>query len=219
MGNFWLPFVCVCVARGLALGGMKNNAPFEYVETTDCELLASYVELRRRVYLKEYKWLPPDFGRQDATDRLSRTAIALRHGKVAGGARLTISTPGLPCRLPLEDCQFSLKSCEYLKDLDLGRQAYGEISRMAADPECSHGFEISAGVGDTLCRIAASECLDVVFSICPEKPARINQINAKRRGVAFRRHQELPTVFGVDMWLCAFTGLLQVYGELERRAA
>lgn len=198
---------------------MKDNAPFEYIETTDRELLASYVELRRRVFLKEYKWLPPDFGLEDATDRLSRTVLALRNGKVAGGGRLTISTPGHPRRLPLEERQFSLRNCEYLEDLDLGRRPYGEISRMAADPECAHGFEVSAGVGNALCRIAASECLDVVFSICPEKPARINQINAKRRGVAFRRYQELPTVFGVNMWLCAFTGLLRVYGEREREAA
>jgi hypothetical protein len=198
---------------------MKNYAPFQYIETTDRETFAKYVELRRRVYLKEYPWLPANFGYQDSMDRASRIVIAVRDGMVAGGARLTISTPERPFQMPLEEAGFDLRHCELLKDLNLDRNPYGEISRMAAAPECARGFEVSCGLGTALCATAASEGLDVVFSICPEKPARINQINAKKRGVGFRRYPELPTVFGVNMWLCVFTGLLRVFGTAEREAA
>lgn len=200
---------------------MKNDASFEYIfiNTANRELFARYVEVRRRAYLKEYPWLPANFGFEDETDRASIIALAKQGGTVGGGARLTISTPTRPRTLPLEAPDFSLRACELLKELELERRPYGEISRMAAEPGCARGFEISAGVGNALCARAAREGLDVVFSICPEKPARINRINASRRGAGFCRYREIPTVFGVSMWLCAFTGLLRVYGAREMEAA
>jgi hypothetical protein len=84
---------------------------------------------------------------------------------------------------------------------------------MAVDHESSRGFEVSGGLGNALTALAAREGLDVVFSICPEKPARLNQINARRLGIGFRKYDKLPTAFGVNMWLCAFTGLLLVHGR------
>jgi hypothetical protein len=200
---------------------MEHDAAFEYtfIETTDREAFDRYVELRRRAYFNEYLWLPANFGLEDEMDRVSRIVVAMRAGVVAGGARLTISTPECPRLLPLEEAAFSLRHCDSLKDLNLERTPYGEISRMAADPQCARGFAVSSGLGNALCARAAREGLDVVFSICPEKPARINQFNAKRRGAGFRKYQQLPTVFGVDMWLCAFTGLRQLYGTAEKEAA
>jgi hypothetical protein len=201
---------------------MKNDAHFKYlfIETTDRELFGQYVELRRRVYFEEYPWLTADFGYEDETDRVSRIVVAVRNdGIVAGGARLTISAPECPCQMPLEEVNFRLRNCEFLSDLNLDRKPYGEISRMAAEPESAKPFELSWGLGNALCARAAREGLDVVFSICPELPARINQRNAKRRGAGFHRYPEVPTVFGKRMWLCAFTGLLLVYGNGEREAA
>jgi hypothetical protein len=198
---------------------MKNNASFKYFETNDREQITQYVELRRRVYLKEYPWLSADFGFADETDNLSRIVIAAQGNVVAGGARLTISTPGRPRRLPLEETGFDLKSCELLKELGLDREPYGEISRMAASPESAHGFEISGGLAYALASVAAHEGLDVVFSICPAKPARINRINAARLGIGFHKYHDLPTVFDVDMALCAFTGILKVFGNAGKEAA
>ena len=198
---------------------MKNNAPFIYFETSDREQIARYVELRRRVYLKEYPFLSADFGLADETDKLSRIVIAAQGGVVVGGARLTISTPQRPQMLPLEEKDFDLKSCEALKDLGLDRKPYGEISRMAASPQSAHGFEISSGLAYALASLAAHLGLDVVFSICPAKPARINRINAAKLGIGFRKYQDLPTVFGVDMVLCAFTGILKVFATAGREAA
>jgi hypothetical protein len=200
---------------------MKNETHFEYIfiEATDRELFRQYVELRRRVYLGKYPWLHASFGHEDETDRVSRIVIAVRDGVVAGGARLTISTPECPRQMPLEERGFSLSGCDFLKHLNLESKPHGEISRMAADPEWARGFELSSGLGDRLCARAAHEGVDAVFSICPEFPARINQRNAKRRGVGFHRYHELPTVFGENMWLCAFTGLQRVYGNGEKEAA
>jgi hypothetical protein len=198
---------------------MKNNVPFKYFETADPEQIARYVEIRRRVYLKEYTWLPADFGFADETDILSKIVIATHGGCVVGGARLTISTPQRPRRLPLEEKGFDLRSCGALKHLGLDRKPYGEISRMAARPESAHGFEISSGLAYALASGAAHEGLDVVFSICPAKPARINRINAAKLGIGFHKYQDLPTVFGVDMALCAFTGILKMFATAGREAA
>jgi hypothetical protein len=198
---------------------MKNDTPFKYIETDDREILAKYVEMRRRVFRNEYSWLPAEFGGEDDVDRVSHIVLAVRDSQVGGGARLTIATPECPRRMPLEEGSVQLRDCDFLAQLNLHAKPYGEISRMAVDPECARGFELSAGLGNALCARAAREGLDVVFSICPEKPARINHINAKRRGVGFHRYREVPTVFGVNMWLCAFTGLLRVYGRGKREAA
>ena len=195
---------------------MKNDVPFQYFESDDGDLFARYVELRQRAYSGKYAGLPADFGRSDEADRMSRIVYAVRktagEGPVlAGGARLTISTPGHRLPLPLEEKDLRLRSCTFLKDFRLDRNPYGEISRMAAAPECSRGLELSFGLGNALCRLAAHEGLDVVFSMCPELPARVNERNAKRQGVPFFRFAEMMPVCGMRMWLCAFTGLLRVY--------
>ena len=196
---------------------MQNDAPLQYLESDDLDLFEKYVALRQRAYSGKYSGLPEDFGIPDEADRASRIVYALREtaeeGRiVVGGARLTISTPAYPRRLPLEEKDFSLKTCDLLKDLQLDRNPYGEISRMAAAPEYARGFEVSWGLGNALCALAAREGLDVVFSMCPELPARVNERNAKRRGALFHRYTELAPVCGMRMWLCAFTGLLKVYG-------
>jgi hypothetical protein len=198
---------------------MKTSAPFEYVATHERELIAQYVRLRRRVYFAEYPWLPSDFGFEDEADREGRIVLALQSGSVAGGARLTLSTPSSPRLLPLEDAEFRISNCETLKSLALDRNPYGEISRMAVDPECSHGLEVSGRLGDELCAFAAALGADTMFCICPDKPARLNRMHAHRRGLGFARYQRVATVFGQEMWLCAFTGLRRVYAKSHQGAA
>ncbi|HKD04320.1 MAG TPA: hypothetical protein VKB79_00335 [Bryobacteraceae bacterium] len=200
---------------------MKPNARFDFVFITidDRARFLEYVELRRRAYSEEYRWLPAEFGTEDETDCHSLIAVALSGGAVAAGARLTISSPHDNQLLPLEEGGFRLKDYLPTREFRLDINPYGEISRMAVDPSLARGFEGSAGVGDMLCGAAARLGLDVVFSICPEKPARINAMNARRRGVPFRRYEELETVFGVEMWLCAFSGLRSAYSAGHRSAA
>ncbi len=198
---------------------MKNDAAFQYFETKDRALTVPYFQLRRRVYIEEYPWLPADFGYEEATDHISHIVLATQSGRVAGGGRLTISQPECPRSMPLEEAGFRLGTAGFLREFELWRHPYGEISRMAADPECARGFEISRGLLNELCATAASEGLDVVFGICPAKPARINDINAKKIGVRFHRYYEMSTVFGVNMQLCAFSGLQTVYRHAGREVA
>jgi hypothetical protein len=200
---------------------MKPNARFDFAFITinDRARFLEYVDLRRRAYAEEYPWLPAEFGTEDEADRHSAIAVAITGDAVAAGARLTVSSPREERLLPLEEAGFRLKDYVPAREFHLESNPYGEISRMAVDPSLARGFEGSAGVGDLLCGAAARMGLDAVFSICPEKPARINAMNARRRGVPFRRYEELKTVFGVEMWLCVFFGLRRAYNAGQRSAA
>jgi hypothetical protein len=196
---------------------MTNDAPFEYIETKDPVLVARYVDLRRRVFRAEYPWLDEDFGDLDETDGVSRIVVARRVDFVGGGGRLTVSTPEGPRALPLED-GFSLRKSGVLNKLGADREPYGEISRVAVDRRCTKGLTVSFGLGNKLCDLASAEGLDVVFSICPDAPARLNEINAKNRGVKFERHGKLATAYGRDMWLCSFSGLRRAFGPMKEAA-
>jgi len=194
---------------------MKTNAPFEFFETADRRLIADYIELRRRVFRLHYPWLSEEFGHEDETDRVSHVVIACQDGVVSGGARLTVSAPDRRRKLPLEEAGFDLAGCELLKDAHLESEAYGEIGRMAVDPVCTQGLDISCGLARELCQVAAGLRIDAILSICPDSAVGLNRRNAASCGVAFRRVVQLPTVFGVPMWLCLFTGIQTVYVRRE----
>ena len=186
---------------------MKNNAPLEFFETADRKLIADYIELRRRVFRLHYPCLPDEFGVEDETDRASYIVLACQAGAVSGGGRLTVSVPGSPRRLPLEEAGFDLLACELLKEVNLESEAYGEIGRMAVDPACTQGLEVSCGLARELCGVAARLGIDTILSICPDGAMRLNRRNAASCGVSFRRIVKLATVFGIPMWLCLFTGI------------
>jgi hypothetical protein len=192
---------------------MKNNASTTFFESDEQRFFAAYVELRRRVFRECYPVLPADFGYPDETDRVSRFVYAEQGGLLCGGARLTISTPAHPRRLPLEEGSSRLQANDALRYLDLESRGYAEISRMAVDPACSDGLAISFGLGRELCRVAACHGIDTVFSICPPGPARLNRVNAGKCGVRFNIYPEWPTVFGIAMRLCAYTGIVAAYGN------
>jgi len=130
-----------------------------------------------------------------------------------------VCSPEFPRLLPLEECAPRIRARNEFAGLRLDRNPYAEISRMAVDPECTRGLEPSFGLARELCRAAANRGVDAVFSICPDGPARLNRLNARKCGVSFERFDEVPTVFGVPMWLCAFTGILRAFGDLSHEAA
>jgi hypothetical protein len=187
---------------------MKNNASVTFFESADPKLFAQYVELRRRVFHERYNNLSPEFGQPDATDRVSRIVYAQQAGIVAGAARLTISTPEQPRELPLEENSLRLREHPLLRHLLLATRPYAEISRMAVDPDCSDGLSISFGLGQQLCHVAAEHGVDLIFSICPPAAARLNRLNSRKVGVTFDIYMKIPTVFGIDMLLCAYSGIL-----------
>jgi hypothetical protein len=190
---------------------MKTNAPIEFFETADRKLIADYIDLRQRVFRLHYPWLPHGFGIEDETDRVSHIVLACQDGVVSGGARLTVSARDRRRKLPLEEAGFELAGSELLKDVNLEREAYGEIGRMAVDPACTQGLEISCGLARELCHVAAGLGIDAILSICPDGAVRLNRRNAASCGVGFRRVVKLSTVFGADMWLCLFRGIQAVY--------
>ena len=85
-----------------------------------------------------------------------------------------------------------------------------EISRMAIDPACSHALEASSDLALELCCVAARHGVDTIFSICPPAAVRLNRRNAAALGVGFAQYPKIATIYGRDMWLCAFTGILRV---------
>jgi hypothetical protein len=186
---------------------MRTNAPLEFFETADRRLIADYIRLRRRVFRLHYPCLPHEFGIEDETDRASHIVLACQGASVSGGARLTVSVPCAPRRLPLEEAGFDLLACELVKEVNLDKTAYGEIGRMAVDPACTQGLEVSCGLARELCHIAARLGVDTIVSICPDGAVRLNRRNAASCGVSFRRVVKLATVFGIPMWLCLFTGI------------
>lgn len=197
--------------KGCFGGPRQDGLTFHELAHNDDRLRTIYCELRQGIYREQYPWLPPDFGCEDETDRVSHIVVAMQRGEVVGGARLTISSPSCPRVLPLECAGFRVRESHDLVALALESNPFGEISRMAVLPKCRRGFEASTGLGRALCAKAAREGLDVVLSICPEKVARINSINSRRSGVECRLYFTIPTPFGIEMYLCAFVGLQQVF--------
>ena len=198
---------------------MKNHAPFEFFESDDRAAIAAYIALRRRSFRTHYPWLPADFGGEDETDRSSCKILARCDGVIRGGARLTVAAPQRGRKLPLEECGYDLRKSQPFAELHLDDLPYAEISRMAVAPEVTQGLDVSRGLARELCRAAARRGVDAIFSICPDGPARLNRLNAKRCGVAYHIYAEIQTVFGVPMWLCAFTGILAAYARPIEEAA
>jgi hypothetical protein len=188
---------------------MKNNASVTFSESAEPKLFAEYVELRRRVFHERYPNLSPDFGQPDDTDPVSHIVYAVQDNIVAGAARLTISTSEDPRQLPLEENSLRLREHPLLKHLLLATRPYAEISRMAVDPDCSDGLSISFGLGQQLCQVAAEHGVDLIFSICPPAAARLNRLNSRKVGVTYDIYMKIPTVFGIDMLLCAYSGILR----------
>jgi hypothetical protein len=186
---------------------MTPLAHFTFFESNDPVLLTEYFELRERLYRRHYPNLPPHFGREEPGDRPGPIVLAFHGRQLAGGARLTLSTPDNPRRMPLEDGGFELRSG--LPELDLDHQSYGEISRLAVEPAFGGDLLVSFGLGRELCVSAARRGVDILFSMCPEGPARINRRNSRKCGVEFRICQELPTPFGIPMRLCVYLGILR----------
>jgi hypothetical protein len=198
---------------------MKTNTAFQYLATENPELLRQYFELRRRAYLLEYPWLPSTFGAPDGNDEASWIVLAVGSGTVAGGARLTLSTPRDRRPLPLEETGMRLQGHQRLAHLQLASKTYGEISRLAVSPETPEGLALSLGLTRSCCEIATSQGAEVLFGICPPGPLRLNRWNAKRLALRFDTFGELSTVFGREMTLCAFEGLGQRFAGTERDAA
>ncbi|MDX1982170.1 MAG: hypothetical protein SFV51_17995 [Bryobacteraceae bacterium] len=178
--------------------------------TEDAARVREYCELRQRVYHHHYPFLPAHFGDWEPIDDLSHIVVVNRGGRVIAGARLTISTPDSPLRLPMEEGGFRLS--RELPEYRLHSRSYAEISRVAVDPGTADGGAVNLELARMLCRTAAGQGVDLLFAICPRGQLRINRRNAAALGVAFRFFPAVkaPGDYGVAKTLCVYTGAMGV---------
>jgi hypothetical protein len=179
----------------------------QFCLTNNSALIAEYCELRNRVYHQHYPHLAADFGQHDSVDTHSHIVIGY-YNRVVAGARITISRPGSPRLMPMEESGFRL--AEALPEFRLGLQPYAEFSRVAVDPAFAAGRHCSMRLIQELVHTAAGFGIDLVFSICPDAQVRWNAWNSRKCGVTFQTFPdiEIPTPFGIRMTLCAYTGLV-----------
>jgi hypothetical protein len=185
----------------------------QFCLTTNSALITEYCELRNRVYRYHYPHLAEDFGRRDSVDAHSHVVIGYDNRVVAGG-RITISRPGSPRQMPMEESSFRL--ADALPEFRLGARPYAEFSRVAVDPAFAAGRHCSLGLIQALVHTAAGFGIDLIFSICPHAQVRWNAWNSSKCGVTFQTFPniEIPTPFDIRMTLCAYTGLIAADGRL-----
>jgi hypothetical protein len=191
--------------------------PIQFFHTQDPALLAQYFELRSVVYRRHYPHLAEDFGKEEKLDSLSHIVVGYQDRVVAGG-RITVSRPGRPQRMPMEESGFRL--AEALPDFGLGRRPFAEISRMTVDPAFAAGRRCALGLIFELAHTIANLGVDLAFSICPEPMVRLNEWNSRRCGVGFQVFREIPVPnpFGIDLTLCAYNGLIAAFQPMPLSA-
>jgi len=186
-----------------ASGGMSNYIAL--VEQPNEHLQDQYIKLRQRAYLLHYPKLAPSFGVRELDDELGQLVVAVDEGLVVGGARLNWSNRTNQRRLPLETDSFRLPMIvpEYCQD------TYAEISRYVVAPEVSGGGAIGLEIAKAMCERAAALGVHTLFSMCPPVVARLNRRNAKICGVGYIHFSDIsvPNPFGLDLTLCAYTGV------------
>jgi hypothetical protein len=185
----------------------------QFCLTTNSVLIAEYCKLRNRIYRHHYPHLGEDFGQQDPVDIHSHIVIGYDNRVVAGG-RITISRPGSPQIMPMEESGFRL--ADALPEFRLASQPYAEFSRVTVDPAFAVGRRCSLGLIQALVHTAAGFGIALIFSICPDAQVRWNAWNSRKCGVTFQTFPdiEIPTPFGIRMTLCAYTGLIAANGRL-----
>jgi hypothetical protein len=182
----------------------------QFFLTQDPALLAQYFELRHLIYRRHYPHLGDDFGREEPVDHSSLIVVGLEERVVAGG-RITVSRPGQPRHMPMEEAGFRL--ADAVPQFALAREPYAEFSRVAVDPAYAEGRHCGLGLIFELARTAADLGVDTVFSICPRPMVKLNAWNSRRCGVEFHVFPEMPipTPFRIHMTLCAYTGLIAAF--------
>ncbi len=147
--------------------------------TEDQDLIQQYYDLREKSF-KERLNIPDYSGEEDDYDRRGVIIVACIKNKVVGGARLVISTPESPIKLPLEDSTFLVK--DLYPDLTLDSSSYGEITRFAVDPEL-----MDHNVSHEISRVCVVEMINrgckYQFSVAPILQARNSRNIARKIGV------------------------------------
>jgi hypothetical protein len=161
-----------------------DNLPTEiaYEFSKDPALLHRYYHLREEMFISTWGLQSPQ-GQKDVFDDRGEILIA-RLGKLCiGGGRLTISTPNAPTSLPMEKAGIKLQAM--FAALDLQDTTYGELSRMAVDPD--YRDEALPEMMNRLVKRMIAEGAAYMFNLSP-----VSQARNLRKALG-------STGFGVDM--------------------
>lgn len=180
---------------------------------SDTATYQEYFELRAKEYQRTFgfdgAWLQTEDGYDHSGVILVCADTA---GRIIAGARMNISTPAQPMRLPMEYGSFSLSLL--LPSMNLAQRNYSEVSRLAVAEEYQNG-QLLLELLDALHEYARSQATPLVFSICPRVQARRYRIlrSTGRMNKPFYIFKDIavPAQFDIEMRLCVFAE----EGELE----
>ena len=147
---------------------LNQNQPVVIKFTQDQAYLRQYYNLRERMYTSV--WGLQGFnGQEDEFDQKSHILVAVKDGRVVGGARISVRTPQAPNLLPMEKREVSLE--HQIADLNLPQCRYGEYSRLALLPEY-RGGGCTLAMYKALNRKSISLNLKFAFALSPLTQAR-----------------------------------------------
>jgi hypothetical protein len=139
-----------------------------YELTKDAGYLHQYYRLREDMFI--HVWGLENFtGKKDEFDDNSDIMIARIGNHVIGGCRLTFSTPKTRKSTPMEKQDFDL--AHGLPELNLSKESYVEISRMAILPEYQNSV-VMLELSRQLLKRGAEQKARFAFTLAPAKLAR-----------------------------------------------
>lgn len=163
-----------------------------FLQTRDPKLLQQYHALRLESYHND-KLMDGHFnkGLPDAFDMLSDVIVAVEHGEVVAGARLTVSEAEAPTLLPSEtrECRFQ----DLLPQLSLEGTTYGEVHRVVIRKDKRNRDTLSNLLME-VCKYIYRENWDYFFTPSIPVKARLYQCCSKRIGVNLERLKDVKLV-------------------------
>lgn len=139
-----------------------------YELTRDAGYLHQYFRLREEMFINVWG-LEKFTGQKDEFDDCSDIMIARVGNHVIGGCRLTFSTPETRIHTPMEKSDFDLVNG--LPELNLAKESYVEISRMAILPDYQNSV-VMLELSRQLLKRGAEQRARYAFTLAPTKLAR-----------------------------------------------
>lgn len=158
-----------------------NPTPLRIITQPSPQQHQEYLELRMRCYERDLG-LGPEAGAEDGWDADSHTLLALREGKVIGGARLSGSPAGEPGHTPAERLGLDLRGA--LPQLRLHEHAYCQCTRLAIAPAHRDAATLQAFCG-ALVEQAAALGFNYIYSIAGMARSRLYRKSFRNLGLDY----------------------------------
>lgn len=166
-------------ALALRFGRKPRKAPaltFEF--TRDPALLHQYF----RLYESECRVVDiPEFRRAEEEYNKRGYFLVVRQGNhCVGGARISVSSPRHPMKLPMEIGSFRLS--QVFAELKTREMTYAELSRLVLLPEFRNGV-VTREMFYHFYRKSLALGVQMMFAACPISNARMYRVNCKAVGL------------------------------------